>query len=73
MVALAIRGEVTPEAILTKCGIWADMMDVIMCAIFGDCRLRIVDVERWVILPSLIDSLTTLVTLLRDCVILRPI
>ena len=45
MVALAVRGEVTPEAILTKCGIWADMMDVIMCAIFGDCRLRSVDVE----------------------------
>ena len=40
MVTLAIWGEVTPGAILTKCGLWGDMVDVITCAIFGDCRLR---------------------------------
>jgi len=28
--------EVTLEAILTKCGVWGDMVDVITCAIFGD-------------------------------------
>ena len=30
-------------------------MDVITCAIFGDCRLRGVGVVRWVILPYPID------------------
>ena len=55
MVNLAVWGEVTPEAILTKCGMWADMVDVIMCAIFGDCRLRGVAAVRVAILPSPID------------------
>ena len=36
---MAIWGEVTPGAILTKCGMWGDMVDVITYAIFGDCRL----------------------------------
>ena len=56
MVILAIWGEVTPGAILTKCGLWGDMVDVITCAIFGDCRLRGVGVVRGVSLPSPIDS-----------------
>ena len=49
---------------------WADMVDVITCAIFGDCRLRGVGVVRGVILPS---PLTTLDTLQRDLVILSHI
>ena len=53
---------------MTKCGVWADMVDV--CAIFGDCRLRGVGVVRGVILPS---PLTTLDTLPRDRVILSHI
>ena len=48
MATLAIWGEVTPEAILTKCGLWGDMVDVITSAIFGDCRLRGVGVVRGV-------------------------
>jgi len=52
---LAIWGEVTPGAIVTKCCMWADMLDVITYAIFGDCRLRGVGVVRGVILPSPID------------------
>jgi len=55
VVTLAIWGEVTPCAILTKCSVWADVGDVITCAIFGDCRLRGVGVVRGVILPSPID------------------
>ena len=55
MVTLAIWGEVTPGAILTKCGVWGDTVDVITCAIFGDCRLRGVGVVRGVSLPSPID------------------
>ena len=55
MVTLAIWGEVTPAAILTKCRLWADMADVITCAIFRDCLLRGVAVVRGVSLPSLID------------------
>jgi len=51
VVTLAIWGEVTPRAILTKCGLWEDMVDVITCAIFGDCRLRGVGVVRGVSLP----------------------
>ena len=47
--------DVTPGAILTKCGLWGDMVDVITCAIFGDCRLRGVGVGRGVSLPSPID------------------
>ena len=39
-------GEVTPGAILTKCGLWGDMVDVITCAIFGECQLRGVGVVR---------------------------
>jgi len=46
---LAIWGEVTHGAILTKCRLWGDMVDVITCAIFGDCRLRGVGVVRGVI------------------------
>ena len=46
------------------------MVDVITCAIFGDCRLRGVGVVRGVILPS---PLTTLDTLQRDLVILSHI
>jgi len=55
VVTLAIWGEVTPGVILTKCGTWGDMVDVIMCAIFGDCWLRGVGVVRGAILPSHID------------------
>ena len=44
-----------PGAILTKCGLWGDMVDVITCAIFRDCRLRGVGVVRGVSLPSPID------------------
>jgi len=55
MVTLAIWGEVTPGAIFTKCGLWGDMVDVITCAIFGDCRLRGAGVVRTVSLPSPID------------------
>ena len=65
-------GEVTPVAILTKCRFWGDMVDVITCAIFRDCRLRGVGVVRGVSLPSPIDltrALTTLVTLPCDRVI----
>jgi len=39
-------GRIIPGVILTKCGMWGDMVDIIMCAIFGDCRLRGVDVVR---------------------------
>ena len=55
MVTLAKWGEVTPGATLTKCGMWGDMVDVIMCAIFGDCRLKGVGVVRGVSLPSPTD------------------
>ena len=55
VVTLAIWGQVTPGAILTKCSVWGDMVDVITCAIFGDCRLRGVGVVRGVSLPSPID------------------
>ena len=55
VVTLAIWGEVTPGAILTKCGLWGDMVDVITCAIFRDCRLRAVSVVRGVSWPSPID------------------
>ena len=48
-------GEVTPRAILIKCGLWGDIVDVITCAIFRDCRLRGVGVVRGVSLPSPID------------------
>jgi len=51
VVTLAIWGEVTPEAILTKCGLWGDMVDVIAFAIFVDCRLRGEGVVRGVNLP----------------------
>ena len=55
MVTLAIWGEVTAGAILTECGLWGDMVDIITCAIFRDCRLRGVGVVRGVSLPSFID------------------
>ena len=55
MVTLAIWGEVSPEATLTICGVWGDMVDVITFAIFRDCRLRGVGVVRGVSLPSPID------------------
>jgi len=45
-------GEVTPGAILTKCRLWGDMVDLITCAIYGGCRLRGVGVVRGVNLPS---------------------
>ena len=52
---MAIWVEVTLEAILTKCGLWGDMVDVITCAIFRDCRLRGVGVVRGVSLLSPTD------------------
>jgi len=55
VVTLTIWGEVTHGAILTKCGLLGDMVDVITCAIFCDCRLRGVGVVRGVSLPSPID------------------
>ena len=55
MVILAIWGEITPGAILTKCGVWGDMVDLITCAIFGDSRLRGVGVARGVNVPSFIN------------------
>ena len=48
-------GEVTPGAILTKCGMWGDMAELITYAIFDDCQLRGVGVVRGVTLPSPID------------------
>jgi len=50
---LAIWGKVTPGATLTKCGLWGDMVDIITCAIFGNCRLRGVGVVRGASLPSI--------------------
>jgi len=35
--------------------VWGDMVDLITCAIFGDCLLRGVGVVRGVNLPSPID------------------
>jgi len=55
VVTLAIWGEVTPGAILTKCRLWGDVVDLMKCAIFRDCRLRGVGVLRGVSLPSPID------------------
>ena len=55
VVNLAIWSEVSPGAILTKCGLWEDMADVIVCAIFGDCRFRGADVVRGGSLPSPTD------------------
>jgi len=52
VVTLAIWGEVTPGAILTKFGLWGDMVDLITCAIFRNCSLRGVGVVRGVNLPS---------------------
>jgi len=52
---LVIWEEVIPGAILTKCGMWADMVDIITCGTFHDCRLRGVGVVRGIILPSPID------------------
>ena len=40
---------------MTKCRMWGDRVDVITCAIFGDCRLRGVGVVRGVSLPFPID------------------
>ena len=55
MVTLALWGEVTSGAIVTKCRLWGDMVEVITCAIFRDCRLRGVGVVKGVSLPSPID------------------
>ena len=58
MVTLAIWGEVTSGGgTLTICDVWGDMVDVITCAIFDDCRLRGVGMASSlkVILPSPID------------------
>ena len=52
---MAIWREVTPGAILTKCGLWGDMVDLITYAIFGDCRLSGLGVVRVVNLPFPID------------------
>jgi len=52
---LAIRGAETPGAILTKCGMWGDMVDIMTHAVFGDCRLRGVGVVRGVNLLFPID------------------
>jgi len=68
VVTLAIWGEVTTGTTLTKCGLWGDMVDVITCAIFSDCRLRGVGMVRGANFPSPID-LITLVTLPCDRVI----
>ena len=46
MVTLAIWGELTAGATLTIRGVWGDMVDVITCAIFDDCRLKGVGVVR---------------------------
>jgi len=35
--------------------VWGDMVDIITCAVFGDCRLIGEGVVRGVSLPSLID------------------
>ena len=48
-------GEVTHGAILTKCGMSGDMVEVITCALFYDCRLRGVGVVIGVSLPSPVD------------------
>jgi len=48
-------GRSNPWAILTKCGVWGHIVDVITCAIFRYCRLRGVGVVRGVSLPSPID------------------
>ena len=40
---------------LTKCGMRVDVVDVITCAIFGDCRLMGFGVVRGVNLPSPIN------------------
>jgi len=55
VVTLAIWGELTPGVTLIKCGVSGDMVDVITCAILGDCRLRDVGVVKGVNLPSPID------------------
>ena len=55
MVTLAIWGEITPGAILTKCRVLGDMVDIITCAIFRDCRLRGVGVVRGVTSPAEIE------------------
>ena len=55
MATLAIWGEETPGAILTKCGVWGDMVDVItyvyLVTNLGDLRYLV----RGVSLPSPID------------------
>ena len=74
VVTLAIWGKVTHGAMLTKCGMWGDMVDVITSAIFADCRLRGVGVVRGVILHFPIDlrcrPYNTAVTLPCDAVTL---
>ena len=42
-------GEITPGAILTKCRLWGDIVDVITCAIFRDWGVGVV---RGVSLPT---------------------
>ena len=49
-------GRSNPRAILTKCDMLGDMINIIRCAIFRDCRLRGVGVVRGVTLPSPVDS-----------------
>jgi len=58
VVTLAIWGEVTHGATLTKCRLWGDIVDVITCAIFGDFQFQLrvwVGVVRGVSLPSPTD------------------
>ena len=55
MATLAIWGEETLGVMLTKYGVWGDMVNVITYAIFGDCRLRGVGVARGVTLPSPVE------------------
>ena len=64
MVTLAIWGEVTPGAILTKCRLWGDMWGDMTCAIFRDSRLRGVGVVRGVSLPSPIDHVIIIIIII---------
>ena len=55
MATLAIWEEETPGAVMTKCALWGDIVDVITYAISCDCRLRGVGAARGVTSPSPID------------------
>jgi len=53
VVIFGYMGRSNPRAILTKCRLLGDMVDVglITCAIFRDCQLRGVGVVRGICLP----------------------